>query len=153
MRSRFQHDVHAEHRNQREREHRGIARLTEDEVHRCGDDEHHCHRIEKKPNEGAHSGESVPAHPAIWTDHYQAPARLDGRQPVKLLRDVELVAVHGHGTGARRPLHATCQSSWQARAHLYGIVSQRQRCVFMSRWYADDRSGYRRSDTPHAMPR
>jgi hypothetical protein len=66
VRSRFQHDVHAEHRNQRQ--HRGIARLTEDEVHRCGDDEHHRHRIEKQPNEGANSGESISAHPTIWTD-------------------------------------------------------------------------------------
>lgn len=73
----LQGDIHAEHRNERERQHRRVPRLPEHEVHGGRGDQHDGHRIEHEAEKVPHASEPVARHPAVRSDACQATSRVD----------------------------------------------------------------------------
>lgn len=83
----LEHHIDAQHRDERNCEHNGIARLAEKEVDRGGNGEHHRHGIGDEPNKLPDARQPIPLHPAIRSDVRQSAARLDARQPFQSSRD------------------------------------------------------------------
>jgi hypothetical protein len=65
VRACFEHDVHAQHRNQSQREHHRIPRLTEHEVNPGGNRQHDRHRIEEQVKRLTQPRPPIARYPAI----------------------------------------------------------------------------------------
>ncbi len=74
--TRLEHDVDAQHGNERKREHDGVPRFAQQEVDRGSNGQHDCHRIEQEADRLLDPRQAVALHPSIRSDLCESAARL-----------------------------------------------------------------------------